>query len=59
MKLLRVTGKSFCAGALFSKSDGKWHMVDCAPYLRKIIGRTPITEIGELLKAKGMKYEWL
>lgn len=58
-KLLRVTGKTFCAGAVFEKNDGVWKMVYCAPYLRKIIGTTPISKIGILLKSKGFKYEWL
>jgi hypothetical protein len=58
-KLLRVEGKSFVAGAVFYKRDGVWTMTDCAPYLLRIIGRTPIEQIGSLLKAKNLKYEWL
>lgn len=58
-RLLRVEGPTFVAGAVFEKRSGKWQMVDCAPYLRKIIGTTEVNKIGLLLKSKGFKYEWI
>lgn len=56
---LWVKGKTFCAGAVFDKVDGEWVMIDCAPYLRKVIGNCPVKDIGRLLRSKGLRYEWL
>ena len=58
-KLLRVMGPRFCGGAVFRKVEGRWVLVDCAPYLRAVIGKTPVEKIGERLKQKGFGYEWL
>ena len=57
--LLRVTGKTFCAGIVFVKVDGEWLITDCAPYLRRVIAGTQPRDIGRLLRDKGFKYEWL
>ena len=59
-RTLRVTGRTFTAGAVFRKDDdGRWRIWSVAPYLRAIIGRVPVEKIGEVLKAKGLSYEWL
>ena len=59
-RTLRVIGKTFTAGAIFRKNEtGRWEIWSIAPYLAKIIGRTPIEKVGEVLKAKGLSYEWL
>jgi len=56
---LRVVGKDFCAHAVFRKEKGEWKMVHCAPLLAKIIGVTPVPEIGKLLTMKGCRWHWL
>ena len=58
-KLLWVRGKNFCAGALFEKVDGAWRMVDCAPYLRRILRGVPVRQVGSYLRGKGYDYEWV
>jgi hypothetical protein len=57
-KTLRVKGLGFTAGAVLEKGPAGWQIVTMAPYLRAIIKNTPISEIGDLLKSKGLTYEW-
>lgn len=59
MRVLRVTGPSFCAAAVFEKKGDEWAIVMCAPYLRKIIGKTPVSGLKQLLTSKGLEYEWI
>ena len=53
--------KMFAGGAVFKRwgPHGKWVMTDCAPYLRKVIGKTPVAAIGDLLTEKGFHWRWL
>ena len=59
MITLRVTGPGFCTGAVFEKKGDEWVIVMCAPYLKKIIGKTPVSELKQLLTSKGFDYEWI
>lgn len=56
--LLRVTGPGFVTGAVFEKTNGQWEIVCCAPYLRKIIGKTPVSGLKQLFTDKGFTFEW-
>jgi hypothetical protein len=59
-RLLRVTGKNFCAAIVFEKREGKWIVGEMAPILRKIIGTsTQPEDIKRKLDHRKLRYEWL
>jgi len=60
MATLRVTGPNFVAAIIFEKQHGEWKILDIAPILRKIIGRSLTPQgVRTMLEKHGFKYEWI
>jgi hypothetical protein len=58
MKLLRVVGPNFVAGAEYVKENGVWRCARSAPII-KWITCLPVEQAGAALKKKGWSYQWL
>jgi len=57
MKLLRVIGPNFVAGAVLEKQDGKWVVTQCAPIL-KWMKNFPVRMLPERMRRKNLQWEW-
>jgi len=48
------------AGIIFEKENGEdWKVFDMAPYLRKVLGKTPVKDIGKVLTEAGFNWRWI
>ena len=56
---LYVVGHGFAGGIEFGYQWGRWWVWSMAPYLRAIIGITPVEGIGKKLTQKGFEWKWL
>lgn len=53
-------GNWVIAGIIFEKVDDKdWHVFDMAPYLRKVLGKTKVKDIGKVLTEAGFEWRWI
>lgn len=60
VRTLRVTGKGFCAGALFEKRTGEgWRLVEPAPILRWMWRCGTMDEIKRELERRSCVWTWL
>lgn len=57
-KLLRVTARSFVAGAVFERDGDEWKVKDAAPILRWL-WRVKTADMAAELRGRGCSWEWL
>lgn len=57
-KLLRVSAPHFVAGAVWRKAGDGWECERAAPIIKWMVGKSP-SFVGQYLKEKGWRYEWI
>lgn len=58
-KRLLVVGQGLAGEVVFEKTTGGWQIVRITPSLADLIGITPVSDIGTLLKSRGLTYTWI
>jgi hypothetical protein len=57
-RLLRVTGRRLCAGAVFERTEEGWRLQEAAPILRWTYRCRSLEEIRDGLRKRGLTWEW-
>ena len=58
-RLLRITGRGFCAGAVFTRVGQTWRCTQCAPILRRWMLNREARDVHKEILHRRLAYEWV